>query len=74
MDILIGGTVDDYGLPGEDFGAVAFVFSNEGGTFALRAALDAPDLFGATAWADMDLDGDLDLLVVGLRSNGPAAG
>ncbi|HYF45621.1 MAG TPA: T9SS type A sorting domain-containing protein, partial [Acidimicrobiales bacterium] len=67
VDILIGADVNDYAGPGEDFGGVAFVFANDGGEFTLTADLPASERFGTNNWADLDGDGDLDLLATGRR-------
>ena len=71
LDLLLTGR-DDNGV------RRAILYSNDGdGSFTDATASDAPDLIGvqesASAFGDIDLDGDLDLLITG-REEGSSSG
>lgn len=55
------------------FGPITRLYRNDGGTFTNLGNSGLPDVLGSAAWSDYDLDGDLDVAIVGFDGSGPIA-
>src|SRR6185369_4233341 len=63
LDVLVAG-------PGRQDTSVTTIYKSNAGTFSDSGVIVVPLQFAAAAWGDFDGDGDLDLAMTGLTTNG----